>query len=57
MDEFEVQGIKTTIGFHKRVLKHPLFAGGRFDTHLVEKMQEESDAKRVPEGHLAPAKR
>ncbi|MGD1075611.1 MAG: acetyl-CoA carboxylase biotin carboxylase subunit [Thermodesulfovibrionales bacterium] len=38
LDEFVIEGIKTTIPFHKRVLNHPDFINGEFTTGLVEKM-------------------
>ncbi|MDE2313468.1 MAG: acetyl-CoA carboxylase biotin carboxylase subunit, partial [Elusimicrobia bacterium] len=40
LSEFEVSGIRTTIGFHQKVLAHPDFIGGDFDTHLSEKILE-----------------
>jgi acetyl-CoA carboxylase, biotin carboxylase subunit len=38
LDEFIIEGIKTTIPFHKRVLNDPDFIKGDFNTALVEKM-------------------
>ncbi|HVC08549.1 MAG TPA: acetyl-CoA carboxylase biotin carboxylase subunit [Elusimicrobiota bacterium] len=38
LSEFEISGIRTTIGFHQKVLAHPDFIGGDFDTHLSEKI-------------------
>ncbi len=38
LDEFIVEGIKTTIPFHKKVLSHPAFIKGAFSTDFVEKM-------------------
>lgn len=38
LDEFFIEGIKTTIPFHKRVLNDPDFIKGEFNTGLVEKM-------------------
>lgn len=38
LDEFIIEGIKTTIPFHKRVLNDPDFIRGEFNTGLVEKM-------------------
>ncbi len=43
LGEFEIGGIKTTIDFHKKVLSHPAFKGGVFDTSFVEKMQAEEN--------------
>ncbi len=38
LDEFVVEGIKTTIPFHQLMLKHPTFRSGNADTELVESM-------------------
>ncbi len=37
--EFVVEGPKTNIDFHRRLVEHPDFIAGRLDTHLVERMQ------------------
>lgn len=44
LDEFIIEGIKTTIPFHKKVLNHPDFIKGNFNTGFVERMSE-----RIPE--------
>jgi acetyl-CoA carboxylase biotin carboxylase subunit len=36
LEEFVVEGVKTTIPFHRRILKSPKFAGGLYDTHFIE---------------------
>jgi acetyl-CoA carboxylase biotin carboxylase subunit len=38
LDEFIIEGVKTTIPFHKKVLIHPDFISGNFTTHFLEKM-------------------
>ncbi|MDP8265549.1 MAG: acetyl-CoA carboxylase biotin carboxylase subunit [Candidatus Aceula meridiana] len=38
LEEFYVAPIKTTIGFHQRILQHPLFLKGTISTHFLEKM-------------------
>jgi acetyl-CoA carboxylase, biotin carboxylase subunit len=38
LDEFVVEGIKTTIPLHKRIITHPDFVSGNFDTHSLERM-------------------
>ncbi len=40
LDEFFVEGIKTTIPFHKKVFNHPEFLKGNFNTDFIEKMSE-----------------
>lgn len=44
LDEFIIEGIKTTIPFHKRVLNDPDFIKGQFNTGLVEKMNNPSQS-------------
>jgi acetyl-CoA carboxylase, biotin carboxylase subunit len=39
LDEFVVEGVKTTIPLHKRILQDPDFSAGQFDTHFLEKLQ------------------
>ncbi|MGH2567413.1 MAG: acetyl-CoA carboxylase biotin carboxylase subunit, partial [Bacteroidota bacterium] len=36
LDEFVVEGIKTTIPFHRKLMKNEQFRSGHFDTKLVE---------------------
>ncbi|HEU4394744.1 MAG TPA: acetyl-CoA carboxylase biotin carboxylase subunit, partial [Planctomycetota bacterium] len=36
LDEFIVEGVKTTIPLHKRVFRHGGFVAGHYDTGLVE---------------------
>jgi acetyl-CoA carboxylase biotin carboxylase subunit len=38
LNEFIIEGIKTTIPFHKRVFNHPDFLNGEFNTGFVEKL-------------------
>lgn len=37
LDEFIIEGIKTTIPFHKRVMQSETFRSGKFDTSFLEK--------------------
>lgn len=39
LDEFTIQGIKTTIPFHRQVMRDPRFQSGRFDTSFLETFQ------------------
>jgi acetyl-CoA carboxylase, biotin carboxylase subunit len=39
LDEFVIEGIKTTIPFHKRVMKNEQFRKGVFDTHFLESFE------------------
>ena len=36
LEEFVVKGIKTSIPFHLRVLRHPTFLEGKYDTGFIE---------------------
>ena len=36
LEQFTVEGVKTTIPFHRRVLDHPLFCAGDVSTHFIE---------------------
>ena len=38
LDGFVVEGVKTTIPLHKRILAHPDFAAGKFDTHFLDRI-------------------
>lgn len=39
LEEFVIEGIKTTIPFHQKVLKDEAFISGDFDTKYIDKMQ------------------
>lgn len=39
LDEFTVQGIKTTIPFHRQVMRDEKFLSGKFDTSFLETFQ------------------
>jgi acetyl-CoA carboxylase biotin carboxylase subunit len=45
--EYKVLGIKTTLPFFERVLRHPAFLAGEFDTSFVEKVFAEADRERA----------
>jgi acetyl-CoA carboxylase biotin carboxylase subunit len=42
LEEYIVEGIKTNIPFHKKLLMYEPFVQGRYDTRLVEKLLAES---------------
>jgi len=43
LDEFIIEGVPTTIDFHKLILSHPEFVSGRFSTAFIEKnLREEA---------------
>jgi hypothetical protein len=37
LDEYRIEGVRTTIPFHRRVFRHPAFLAADFDTSFVEK--------------------
>jgi len=37
LDEFVVEGIKTNLAFHRKLMDHPDFVQGRLDTHFLER--------------------
>ncbi|WP_462265816.1 acetyl-CoA carboxylase biotin carboxylase subunit [Mucilaginibacter sp.] len=37
IEEYQITGIQTTLGFGKFVMQHPAFTSGQFDTHFVKK--------------------
>jgi acetyl-CoA carboxylase biotin carboxylase subunit len=39
LGEFQISGpgMKTTLGFHRRILNHPAFRSGEFSTDFVER--------------------
>jgi len=36
LDAFQIEGIKTSIPFHRRVVRHPVFLAGRYDTGFID---------------------
>lgn len=44
LEEFVIEGIKTTIPFHQKVLNDELFLSGDFDTKYIEKMQSKFES-------------
>lgn len=40
LEEFIVEGIRTTIPFHKRVMESELFRSGQFNTKFIERLNE-----------------
>ena len=39
LDEFQIEGIKVTVPFYKRVFKDPDFIAGEIDTHFLQRME------------------
>jgi acetyl/propionyl-CoA carboxylase alpha subunit len=36
LDEFGLEGVHSTLPFHRRVVRHPVFLAGRYDTGFIE---------------------
>jgi acetyl-CoA carboxylase biotin carboxylase subunit len=37
LDEFELEGVKSTLGFHRKVVRHPVFLDGAYDTGFIDR--------------------
>jgi acetyl-CoA carboxylase biotin carboxylase subunit len=44
LSEFQVYGIKTIIPFFKRILKHPDFCEGNYNTHFIPRLEKEGNS-------------
>jgi len=51
LSEYQIFGIKTTIPFFKRILLHPRFFSGDYNTHFIAELEKEK-VKKDPEGIL-----
>ena len=47
LEEFIVEGVPTTIDYHKKILDHPDFVSGNFDTGFIQRLTE--DREKQPE--------
>jgi acetyl-CoA carboxylase biotin carboxylase subunit len=47
LDEYAITGIKTTIPFHQKVLKHEKFIQGNFNTNFIEKYMNSEEEKEI----------
>ncbi len=43
LEEFTIEGIHTTIPFHRKVMRDPTFRSGKFDTGYIDTMQQQAD--------------
>jgi acetyl/propionyl-CoA carboxylase alpha subunit len=41
LSEYQVYGIKTTIPFFQRILLHPRFLAGAYNTHFIAELEKE----------------
>jgi acetyl-CoA carboxylase biotin carboxylase subunit len=50
LEEFVVKGIKTSIPFHLRVLRHPRFLAGHYDTGFIDQHMDGGKGAPEPDG-------
>jgi acetyl-CoA carboxylase biotin carboxylase subunit len=43
LSEYQVYGIKTTIPFFQRILRHPRFLTGMYNTHFIAELEKEPE--------------
>jgi acetyl-CoA carboxylase biotin carboxylase subunit len=43
LSEYQIYGIRTTVPFFKRILHHPQFFAGDYNTHFIPNMEKEKD--------------
>ena len=55
IDEYQITGITTTLGFGRFVMQHEAFTSGNFDTHFVKKYFTPEVLNTEDEGELAIA--
>jgi acetyl-CoA carboxylase biotin carboxylase subunit len=48
IDEYEITGLETTLGFCKFVMNHEAFRSGNFDTRFVEKYFKPQQLESIP---------
>jgi acetyl-CoA carboxylase, biotin carboxylase subunit len=54
LHEFTIEGIKTTIPFHRELLKHPVFRSGDYHLDFLEKFMAPDGSLTIPGGAAAP---
>jgi acetyl-CoA carboxylase biotin carboxylase subunit len=58
LSEFVVKGIKTSIPFHQKVVRHPVFLDGKYDTGFIDAwMAGGRGDERSGDGDAAEARR
>jgi acetyl-CoA carboxylase biotin carboxylase subunit len=55
LNEYVIEGIKTNIPFHKRVLTFPAFVAGKYDTRIVEQILNPPAPEEAPRSAAAAA--
>jgi acetyl-CoA carboxylase biotin carboxylase subunit len=57
LDEFVVEGVPTTIPFHRKILSNPDFVAGRYDTSFLESALGDRSRIGLHEGETATAEK
>jgi acetyl-CoA carboxylase biotin carboxylase subunit len=57
LNEYVIEGIKTNIPFHKRVLTFPAFVSGKYDTRIVEQILNPPAPEEAPRSAASAAAR
>jgi acetyl-CoA carboxylase biotin carboxylase subunit len=57
LSEFVVKGIKTSIPFHMKVLRHPVFLAGRYDTGFIDEHMAGGRGEAADAGDAEEARR
>jgi acetyl-CoA carboxylase biotin carboxylase subunit len=52
LEEYQIYGIKTTIPFFRRILRHPGFLAGDYNTHFIQDLEKEEE-RTWPEEEIA----
>src|SRR5262249_34941891 len=55
LDEYEIGGVSTLLGFHRALLRHPCFVAGETCLGVVESEALADEAKRLGDASTAPA--
>jgi len=53
LSEYRIYGIKTTIPFFKRILLHPKFRAGDYNTHFISSLEKETDGSEPEDKEIA----
>lgn len=53
LSEYQIYGIRTTIPFFKRILHHPRFTAGDYNTHFIADLEKEKDGDKPGEEWVA----
>jgi propionyl-CoA carboxylase alpha chain len=57
IDNYEIEGVSTTLSFGKFVMEHEAFRSGDFDTNFVKKYYSEEKVKELSKAEASVAAR